>query len=155
MEYSVGQFLVLGALTFIFVGLMTPVMRSIALRIGAVDAPNLERKIQKNPVPYLGGVAIALGIVVASYASLLAVDFSMETFRLASFVLIPALAIAVMGLVDDLRGLQPWPRLIAQTAMGIIVAIILTATDTMGVAFDNSFLNYTFSVCGSLESVTQ
>lgn len=146
MEYSVGQFLALGALTFIFVGLMTPVMRSIALRIGAVDAPNLERKIQKNPVPYLGGVAIALGIVVASYASLLAVDFSMETFRLASFVLIPALAIAVMGLVDDLRGLQPWPRLIAQTAMGIIVAIILTATDTMGVAFDNSFLNYTFSV---------
>jgi UDP-GlcNAc:undecaprenyl-phosphate GlcNAc-1-phosphate transferase len=146
MEYSVGQFFILGALTFVFVGLITPVMRSLAISIGAVDAPNLDRKIQKEPVPYLGGVAIAIGILVASYSSLLAVDFSMETFRLASFVLVPALAIAVMGLVDDLRGLQPWPRLIAQTLMGIIVAIILTATNTMGVAFDNTFLNYFFSV---------
>lgn len=146
MEYSVGQFFILGALTFIFVGAITPVMRAIAISVGAFDAPNLDRKVQKEPVPYLGGVAIAIGIVVASYSSLLAVDFTMETFRLASYVLIPALAIAVMGLVDDLRGLQPWPRLIAQTLMGLIVAIILTATNTMGVAFDNTFLNYFFSV---------
>lgn len=74
------------------------------------------------------------------------VDFTMETFRLASFVLIPAIAISVMGLIDDLKGLQPWPRLIAQTFTGIIVAIILIATDTMGVAFDNQFLNYGLSV---------
>jgi UDP-GlcNAc:undecaprenyl-phosphate GlcNAc-1-phosphate transferase len=51
-----------------------------------------------------------------------------------------------MGLIDDLKGLQPWPRLIAQTFTGVIVAIILTATDTMGVAFGNTFLNYTISV---------
>jgi UDP-GlcNAc:undecaprenyl-phosphate GlcNAc-1-phosphate transferase len=51
-----------------------------------------------------------------------------------------------MGLIDDLKGLQPWPRLIAQTFTGIIVAIILTVTDTMGVAFGNTFLNYTISV---------
>ncbi len=146
MEYSVLQFILLGALTFIFVGAITPLMRKVALSIGAVDAPNLARKVQKTPVPYLGGVAIALGVVGASYGSLLAVDFSMETFRLASFVLVPAMAISAMGLVDDLRGLQPWPRLIAQTVTGVIVAIILTSTDTMGVAFGNTFLNYAISV---------
>ena len=146
MEFSVLQFLALGALTFVFVGAITPLMRKLALRIGAVDAPNLARKVQKEPVPYLGGVAIAIGVVGASYASLLAVDFSMETFRLASFVLVPAIAISAMGLIDDLRGLAPWPRLIAQTVTGLIVAMILTSTDTMGVAFNNTFLNYAISV---------
>jgi len=58
----------------------------------------------------------------------------------------PAIAISAMGLIDDLRGLKPWPRLIAQTLTGIIVAVILTATDTMGVAFNNTFLNYAISV---------
>ena len=146
MEYSIPQFLLLGALTFIFVGVLTPLMRKIAISVGAVDAPNLARKSQKEPVPYLGGVAIAIGVVGASYGSLLAVDFSMETFRLASFVLVPAMAISLMGLIDDLKGLEPWPRLIAQTATGVIVAIILTSTDTMGVAFNNTVLNYVISV---------
>ena len=50
MEYSVSQFLLLGALTFIFVGAITPLMRKIAINVGAVDAPNLARKAQKEPV---------------------------------------------------------------------------------------------------------
>ncbi len=58
MNFSLTQFLILGLATFLFVGGLTPVMRKIALKIGAVDSPNLERKTQKEPVPYLGGVGI-------------------------------------------------------------------------------------------------
>ena len=146
MTYSIAQFFLLGAITFVFVGLITAPMRNLAIRVGAVDAPTLARKVQKEPVPYLGGVAIAVGIVAASYASLLAVDFSWETLKLASFVLIPAIAISAMGLWDDLKGLEPWPRLVAQTFTGIIVAVILTATDTMGFAFSNQIVNYSVTV---------
>lgn len=146
MIYSIAQFFLLGALTMIFVGLITAPIRTLALRVGAVDAPTLARKTQKEPIPYLGGVAIAVGIVGASYGSLLAVDFTLENFELASFVLIPAIAISAMGLWDDLKGLEPWPRLVAQTATGIIVAVILTATDTMGFAFDSQVLNYAITV---------
>ena len=146
MTYSIEQFFLLGFLTLIFVGLITPPIRNIALRVGAVDAPTLARKAQKEPVPYLGGVAIAIGIVAASYGSLLAVDFSIETFKLASFVLVPAMAISAMGLWDDLKGLEPWPRLVAQTFTGILVAVILTVTDTMGFAFNNHLLNYFITV---------
>ena len=120
MNYSIPQFFLLGLATFVFVGLITQPIRNFALRSGAVDAPNLARKIQKEPVPYLGGVAIAVGIVAASYGSLLVVDFSLQTFKLASFVLVPAIAISAMGLWDDLKGLEPWPRLIAQTITGIM-----------------------------------
>lgn len=146
MTYSIAQFFLLGALTMVFVGLITAPIRTLALRVGAVDAPTLARKTQKEPIPYLGGVAIAVGIVGASYGSLLAVDFTLENFELASFVLIPAIAISAMGLWDDLKGLEPWPRLVAQTATGIIVAVILTATDTMGFAFDSQLLNYAITV---------
>ena len=146
MTYSIAQFFLLGFITFVFVGLITAPMRNLAIRVGAVDAPTLARKAQKEPVPYLGGVAIAVGIVAASYASLLAVDFSWETLKLASFVLIPAIAISAMGLWDDLKGLEPWPRLVAQTFTGIIVAVILTVTDTMGFAFSNHILNYAITV---------
>ena len=146
MTYSIAQFFLLGALTMVFVGVITAPIRKLAIRIDAVDAPTLARKTQKDPIPYLGGVAIAVGIVGASYGSLLAVDFSIETVKLASFVLIPAIAISAMGLLDDLKGLEPWPRLVAQTITGIIVAVILTATDTMGFAFDSQFLNYGITV---------
>lgn len=146
MTYSIAQFFLLGALTMVFVGLITAPIRTLALRVGAVDAPTLARKTQKEPIPYLGGVAIAVGIVGASYGSLLAVDFTLENFELASFVLIPAIAISAMGLWDDLKGLEPWPRLVAQTATGFIVAVILTATDTMGFAFDSQVLNYAITV---------
>ena len=113
MNYSIPEFALLGLLTCISVGVITPVMRKVAIHYNAVDAPNLERKSQKEPIPYLGGVAIAIGVVSASYGSMLAVNFSWETIRLASTVLFPAIAISAMGLWDDLRGLQPWPRLIA------------------------------------------
>ena len=104
-------------------------MRKLALKVGAVDAPNMARKVQTEPVPYLGGVAIVIGVFVATYSTVLVEG---KDIALASTVLIPAVAMAIMGLIDDLRGLKPWPRLIAQSVVGVIVAGILIATDTIG-----------------------
>jgi UDP-GlcNAc:undecaprenyl-phosphate GlcNAc-1-phosphate transferase len=146
MDYSLTQFLILGLATFLFVGGLTPVMRKIAIKIGAVDRPNLDRKTQKEPVPYLGGVAIAIGITVASFAALLYSDFSTETFNIALSVLLPAILISAMGLYDDLRGLEPWPRLVAQTIAGIAVAIYLIQNNTLGQAFSSQALNYAVTI---------
>jgi UDP-GlcNAc:undecaprenyl-phosphate GlcNAc-1-phosphate transferase len=146
MIYSLSQFLILGAATFLFVGGLTPVMRKIALKIGAVDRPNLDRKTQKEPVPYLGGVAIAVGITVASFGALLYSDFSTETFGKALSVLLPAILISAMGLYDDLKGLEPWPRLVAQTIAGVAVAIYLIQNETLGQAFNNQALNYIVTI---------
>ena len=129
MRYQLSQYLYLALATFIFVGALTPIMRKVALRIGAVDAPNLSRKDQSEPVPYLGGVAIVLGVLVATYSTVLIKD---ENLGLASTVLIPGLIMAAMGLVDDLKGLPPWPRLITQTIVGVSVAALLISTDTIG-----------------------
>lgn len=107
-------------------------MRKIAIAINAVDSPNSDRKTQKEPVPYLGGISIAVGVLFASYFALAYSEVTKTNLASASSVLIPAAALGVMGLIDDLKGLEPWPRLILQTIVGVIVAGILIATDTIG-----------------------
>ena len=146
MKYSFLQYILLGLLTFVFVGVVTGPIRKFALKIGAVDVPNLPRKTQSEPVPYLGGVAIALGIILTSYAALMTQEFSINNFYLASSVIFPALIIATVGLWDDMKELQPWPRLIAQTTVGTSMALILIATDTMGFALGNTFLDEAVSI---------
>ena len=146
MTLSVGQLIFLGVVSLLMSGLLTWPVRKLAIRVGALDAPTLERKVQKEPVPYLGGVSIALTISTITYGAVIGSDSTTSTFPLASYVLMPALFMAAMGLVDDLKGLQPLPRLGMQTLAGIIVAIVLVSTDTMGVAFNNPILDIGISI---------
>jgi UDP-GlcNAc:undecaprenyl-phosphate GlcNAc-1-phosphate transferase len=141
MPYSLADYLLLGIASIILSGLLTPVARKFARHIGAMDLPNLDRKIQKEPVPYLGGLSIALTITLLTYITVLVQDASWSQFRLASYVIVPALILAAVGLLDDLRGLTPWPRLIVQSIMGLVVAVILIQTETISFAFGNTYLD--------------
>lgn len=129
-----------------FVGAITPGIRKFAIRVKAIDTPIAAHKTHKVAVPYLGGLAILIGVMLASYGSLLFNGAETENYLLASYVLIPAVFISAMGLIDDLRGLEPWPRLIVQTVTASIVATTLILTDTMGVAFNNTSLNVAVSI---------
>jgi UDP-GlcNAc:undecaprenyl-phosphate GlcNAc-1-phosphate transferase len=141
MTYSISQYLLIGIAAFVLAGLLTWPTRKLAIRIGAMDRPNLDRKTQKEPVPYLGGVSIALTIFVISYATIAINNPTSEKFKLASYVLIPALILGVMGLIDDLKGLNALPRLVVQTIAAIFVSIILIQTETMGFAFGNQIVD--------------
>ena len=105
MNYNASQYLLLGLVAFLLAGLLTLPVRKFALRIGAMDHPNLDRKTQKEPVPYLGGISIALAIFILSYSAIAINNPTSRNFQLASFVLVPALLLGLMGLIDDLRGL--------------------------------------------------
>jgi UDP-GlcNAc:undecaprenyl-phosphate GlcNAc-1-phosphate transferase len=144
MSITATQFATLGIAAFALSGLLTWPVRALAIRLGAMDAPNLARKTQAEPVPYLGGVAIALGI---SIITLGAVFVGAENFAgenndqikdLALTVLLPALVLGAMGLFDDLRSLSPWPRLIAQTGIGTAVALVIVNNGTIGTAFGDA-----------------
>ena len=143
MSITATQFAILGVAAFALTGLLTWPVRALAIRLGAMDTPNLARKTQAEPVPYLGGVAIALGI---SLITLGAVFVGAENFAgenndqlqdLALTVLLPALVLGAMGLFDDLRSLSPWPRLITQTLIGTIVAFVIVENGTIGTPFGN------------------
>lgn len=146
MSLSLAQFVTLGIGAFALSGLLTAPIRLLAIRIGAMDRPNLDRKTQKEPVPYLGGVSIAITIFVITYAAIAINNPTSEKFKLASYVLIPALLLGLMGLIDDLRGLNALPRLVTQTIAAIFVSIILIQTETMGFAFGNQSVDVIFTI---------
>jgi UDP-GlcNAc:undecaprenyl-phosphate GlcNAc-1-phosphate transferase len=143
---SGSQFAILGIAAFALTGLLTWPVRALALRLGAMDAPNLARKTQAAPVPYLGGVAIALGITITTLAAVYVGgnkggENVGQLKDLALTVLLPALLLGAMGLLDDLRSLLPWPRLIAQSVVGSVVAFIIVQGGTVGTPFGTSTLN--------------
>jgi UDP-GlcNAc:undecaprenyl-phosphate GlcNAc-1-phosphate transferase len=141
MSITAAQFAILGLSAFALTGLLTWPVRALAIRLGAMDAPNMARKTQAQPVPYLGGVAIALGIsIITSGAVFVGADNFVgenndQLKDLALTILLPALVLGVMGLFDDLRSLSPWPRLITQTVVGSIVAFVIVENGTIGTPF--------------------
>ena len=151
MTISTSQFLILGIAAFALTGLLTWPVRALAIRLGAMDAPNLARKTQVTPVPYLGGVAIALGITITTLVAVFVGgnkggENVSQLKDLALTVLLPALVLGAMGLFDDLRSLSPWPRLITQTVVGTVVALVIVNGGTIGTPFGTSTLNTAITI---------
>ena len=102
-----------GALiAFGIVVLLTPAVGGMARLLGVVDRPG-ERRLNKRPIPRLGGLAIFLGILVPSLA-FLSLDGEMRGIVLGAAVA------CVVGAVDDFRGLAPLPKLAGQVAAASI-----------------------------------
>ena len=132
MVISQINYFFLFVISYVLVGLLTPLMRKIAIAQGVLDRPNSAHKSHKQPVPYLGGVAIIIGVVLVSYLALISSKFTWSNFWLATSVLGPAVAMGLVGLWDDLKSLNPLPRFIGQSIAGLIVAVILVFNDNVG-----------------------
>ena len=126
------EYFLLFVIAYLLVGLLTPVLRKIAIATDVVDRPNSSHKSHKKPVPYLGGVAIIIGVISISYSTSLISNFTSSTFWLATSVLGPALVLGLIGLWDDIKNLPPLPRFIAQSIAGVFTASILIVTDNVG-----------------------
>ena len=132
MQATGLQYFLLFFATFALVGTLTPLMRKIAISNKIYDLPNAAHKSHKEPVPYLGGVAIIIGVTVISYGAAIYKNFNKHDYLLLTSVLAPAIILGLIGLWDDLRNLRPGPRLAIQTVAGIFTAYILISQDTVG-----------------------
>ena len=141
MTITAGQFALLGVAAFALTGLLTWPVRALAIRLGAMDAPNLARKAQAEPVPYLGGVAIALGVSIVTFTAMFFADNDSVIIERGITAILPAMFLGAIGLFDDLRSLPAWPRLVIQSVVGTVIAIILVQTGTLGIAFNNDLIN--------------
>jgi UDP-GlcNAc:undecaprenyl-phosphate GlcNAc-1-phosphate transferase len=121
------------AVAFFVVVLLTPAVGGMARLLGVVDRPDGSRRLNRRPIPRLGGLAIFLGILVPALAFL-------ELSEQMRGILLGAAVACVVGAVDDFRGLAPLPKLAGQIlAAGIVVA--------SGVWIDR----FTFPVAGIVE----
>ncbi|MBA2521990.1 MAG: undecaprenyl/decaprenyl-phosphate alpha-N-acetylglucosaminyl 1-phosphate transferase [Solirubrobacterales bacterium] len=92
--------------------LLVPVAEALAWRIGAIDLPR-ERSLHVAPTPKLSGMAILIAVCAAGAIFL---PWDDETRA----ILIGAVAIACVGIVDDLIELPPLVKLVGQIASAII-----------------------------------
>lgn len=131
------------AYTFIATALLaaalTAVLRRLALRWDVLDHPG-GRKDHGVPVPLLGGVAIVVSIYVMAAGHALALlpleQFGLDDLERAmaealgdgsrgklAGILAGGLVILALGLVDDLRNLNPWLKLGGQIAAATLLVL--------------------------------
>lgn len=111
--------------SFVVALVATPLCRKIALKKRIVDNPDNFLKPHKQPIPYLGGVAIFLGWFIGILAFLIMHTNAPPEFRVRASVMVgvavAGLAIMLVGLFDDLSVMNPKPKLVAN----ILVALFL------------------------------
>jgi UDP-N-acetylmuramyl pentapeptide phosphotransferase/UDP-N-acetylglucosamine-1-phosphate transferase len=94
--------------------ILTEVVRRLALRLQWLDQPGVGR-VHKRPVPRIGGLAMFLAFaIVLPVMTWLRDDLSFDSKFLG--LLLGAALITLVMLVDDIRGLPPLPKFIAQIA---------------------------------------
>ncbi len=96
----------------VIVILLTPAVGGMARLLGAVDRPEA-RRLNRDPIPRLGGLALFFGIFVPALAFL---DIGRETRGL----LLGAAVATTVGAIDDFRGLRWWEKLAGQVAAAAI-----------------------------------
>src|SRR5436305_1995358 len=102
------------AVAFGIVVLLTPAVGGMARLLGVVDRPE-PRRLNRSPIPRLGGLALFLGVLVPSLAFL---PLGPETRGL----LLGAAVATTVGAVDDFRGLRWWEKLGGQVVAAAIPA---------------------------------
>src|SRR5688572_1363975 len=97
--------------------LLVPAAEWLARRVGAIDVPN-ERSLHALPTPKLGGLAILVGVLVAGLLFL--PDGPGQNGDETRAILIGAVAIALVGVIDDIFDLHAGLKLVGQIAAVII-----------------------------------
>jgi len=96
---------------------LTPIAIAAALRFGVLDVPS-ERKSHVTPTPYLGGIAIVVAVTGAIFLAA-ALRPAPRQLGVLGGLLAIAVAMAALGLLDDLRGLPVLVRFGLQVAAGL------------------------------------
>ena len=82
--------------------------RTVAVRLAFVSAPHPLVSAHREPIPYLGGVAVAAGALFALAAF-------RELAEVGVAAIVGGLSFLVVGLLDDVRPHRPGRKLVLQT----------------------------------------
>lgn len=109
--------MIIGAfgLSFVITIILIPIIIKLAKRFQLMDKPN-QRKVHKNPIPTLGGIAIWMGTLLSFLI------FTGFAFDYEILVLLAAISILfITGIIDDLKEISALKRLLIQVFSASIV----------------------------------
>lgn len=100
--------------------ILTPLVKRLAFRIGAVDAPNY-RKVHARIMPRLGGLAI-FGAFIIGFI-FLKVTTGFES-KYAFAILLAATIIVITGIIDDMREISAKAKMLGQLIAACIIVFV-------------------------------
>ncbi|MCI8352503.1 MAG: undecaprenyl/decaprenyl-phosphate alpha-N-acetylglucosaminyl 1-phosphate transferase [Clostridia bacterium] len=123
-----GDIAIAFLLAFITAFVITPYTIKLAKKVGAVDSPKDERRINKKVMPRLGGLAVIAGFLVSIIylLTIMGIEGSINLgeeqyyLKLVGFFL-GALVIIITCFIDDLKGISPLIKLAGQIIAAILV----------------------------------
>lgn len=128
-------------IAFVTVLALTPLAKIIAHKLGAIDYPG-KRRVNKKPIPRMGGVAVFTGIfltLLIHYLGILAhlwpsVFLPSEVFQYINYplIMLGMICIFITGVIDDIYHLTPLQKLIGQIISaacavcgGLVIGVIV------------------------------
>lgn len=122
-----GDIAIAFVLAFITAYVVTPYSMRFAKRVKAIDVPS-ERRINKVPMPRLGGLAIIAGFFVSIIYLIISMELENKVvlneyhMKIIGFIL-GTVTISIVGFIDDCIGLKPLLKLLGQTIAAVIVML--------------------------------
>lgn len=101
--------------TMLFVSLFMPVVKKIAVHIGAIDIPN-KRKVHKVPIPRLGGLGIYAGFLLGYLL------FGHQSVQMNS-ILMGSIIVIITGMIDDIKPIPARYKFLGQLVAALIVPV--------------------------------
>ena len=110
MESFIAPFLLAIFISFF----STPLVRKLAFKVGAVDIPKDDRRVHKEPMPSIGGLAIFASVIIVT---LIFLPLEKEIIS----IIMGGTVIVMGGIIDDLKELRPRTKFIFQIVAGLIL----------------------------------
>lgn len=104
--------------------LFTPVARTLAQKVGAMDVPKDARRMHDHPIPRMGGFAIFLGFLLTVLL------FAQLTVQVRG-MLLGAVIIVVLGIFDDIYSLPAKFKFVVQIVAALIAVGAGNIIDTL------------------------
>ena len=122
--------------------LITFYIKKVAIHIGAMDIPN-KRKVHTKPMPRLGGLGVFLTFLLGYML------FGVQSLQMNA-ILIGAFIIIIVGVIDDIRPIGAWTKLLGQISAALVVifygGVLLDKITLFGLHFDFGLLSYLITI---------
>jgi UDP-GlcNAc:undecaprenyl-phosphate/decaprenyl-phosphate GlcNAc-1-phosphate transferase len=115
--------LICGAFAFVLAFALTFLVKAFCYKVGWLDKP-AARRVHTIAVPRLGGVAMFLAFAIASllfYTPGPNLNAHANELTIYWLLIAAGALMVVVHAYDDVLGLSPWPKLLAQTIAVIII----------------------------------
>ena len=109
------QYIKLIFITALISAISTPLIKRLAFKINAIDIPKDERKIHKKPIPLLGGLSIYIAFIIGIIIKVGPLE------QWEKGIIIGATIIIIGGILDDIKELRPWQKLMFQLIASLCV----------------------------------